>query len=255
MNANHFDKKIKLFMFPRLWGLPSASPFSSKVEAYLRLTGVDYEPCFTTDTRSGPKSKLPYLADQGRKIGDSTLIIDHLKATRGDALDQTLTSQQIALSQAIQSMLEEHLYWAALWLRWIDDDGWRQMQPYLFQSKSWPLRKTLLTIARRMVRNELWQAGMGRHQAKEVIAFGQRDITALATLLGEQPFLLGEKPHTIDAVATSFVGAIWFTPWQNPLTEQMQQHENLQRYYERFVAQLFPELPSKPQHAFAARAA
>ncbi|MEN9397078.1 MAG: Glutathione S-transferase N-terminal domain, partial [Pseudomonadota bacterium] len=31
-----------------------------------------------------PKGKLPYIEDAGRTLADSTLVIDHLKATYGD---------------------------------------------------------------------------------------------------------------------------------------------------------------------------
>jgi len=237
---------MQLVIFPRLWGLPSISPFCSKVETYLRMANIAYEPVYCFNPRQGPKHKLPFVIDAGKKIGDSSMIIDYLKDTRGNSVDASLTKIQQARAQAIQCLCEEHFYWAALWSRWVDTNGWQHMQQFILQAKPWPMRQWILKMARRSIRQQICQAGMGRHSKQEIFALAKKDLDALATLLGDQPFILGAEPHSIDACVASFVGASWLIPWQNPITQHIKQHENLLQYYQRMAERFFPELASHP---------
>ncbi len=50
--------KLAAYNLPGAWGLLSVSPFCLKLDAFLRMTGIEHE---------------------GRKIGDSTFIILYLK--------------------------------------------------------------------------------------------------------------------------------------------------------------------------------
>ena len=52
---------IKLYSFPPLDGLPSASPFCVKVEAYLRMAGIPYEIRKMIDPRCLPSSPLGHI--------------------------------------------------------------------------------------------------------------------------------------------------------------------------------------------------
>jgi len=64
---------ITLYAFGPAFGLPDVSPFVTKVEMLLKMAGLDYR----TDTKGfskAPKGKLPYIADDGEMIADSTFI-------------------------------------------------------------------------------------------------------------------------------------------------------------------------------------
>src|SRR5262249_2576020 len=43
--------RIKLFQFPRMFGIPNISPFCCKLETWLRMTGISYEVVDTPDPR------------------------------------------------------------------------------------------------------------------------------------------------------------------------------------------------------------
>jgi glutathione S-transferase len=73
---------IKLFQFPRMFGIPNVSPFCCKLETWLRIAKVPYEVVDTPDPRKGPKGKLPFIEDGGVRIADSSLIVDYLVKTR-----------------------------------------------------------------------------------------------------------------------------------------------------------------------------
>ena len=79
---------ITLYQFPPVWGLPNASPFCMKVETYLRMTGLPYQFARGADIRKAPKGKFPVIEDNGKIIPDSSFIVEYLKASYGDPLDE-----------------------------------------------------------------------------------------------------------------------------------------------------------------------
>jgi glutathione S-transferase len=81
--TNAVHPPIKLFQFPRMFGIPNVSPFCCKLETWLRIARVPYEVVDTPDPRKGPKGKLPFIEDAGVRIADTSLIVDHLVKTRG----------------------------------------------------------------------------------------------------------------------------------------------------------------------------
>ena len=223
---------IKLYQFPPVWGLPNTSPFCLKVETYLRMAGLAYEPVYDADVRKAPKGKLPYIDDQGRRVADSGLILDYLKQTYGDPLDQGLAPRERALALAIQRLLEEHFYWCEIHNRWAVEEHWAHTKRDFFGFLPALLRATVASVARKTMLEELRGQGIGRHSAEEVYALGEADIDALA-LLGEQPYFLGERPTSIDATAYAFIANAMATPFDNPLKRRALASPNLVAYRDR----------------------
>src|SRR5262249_32010017 len=101
---------IKLNQLSRVWGLLNVSPACMELETWLRLTGVPYE-ISPLDFLGAPKGKIPYIEENGTKLGDATLIIAHLAKSRGKELDERLTPMDRAISVAFRRLLKENLYW------------------------------------------------------------------------------------------------------------------------------------------------
>ena len=120
---------IKLHQFPPVFGR-NISPFTLKLEAWLRLAGLPYEVVTVLNPGRGPKGKLPFIVDDdGTVVADSSLIIEHLTRSRGVDLDRELSREERAQALALQRLFEDHLYFVGLWSRWIDPDGWRDFAP------------------------------------------------------------------------------------------------------------------------------
>jgi len=67
---------IKLFSFGPAFGLPDPSPFVTKINLYLKLSEIDFETVADVDNlRKAPKSKFPFINDDGEVIADSVFII------------------------------------------------------------------------------------------------------------------------------------------------------------------------------------
>lgn len=232
---------ITLYQFPPAFGLPNASPFCLKLELYLRMAELPYRNRYTLELHKTPKGKLPWIDDDGVAVADSGLIIDYLKRKYGDPLDRELTAVQRATSLAITRLFEEHLYWAVLYDRWIDEAGWALTRPGFFGGMPWPLRAIVPRVARRGIRAELHGHGMGRHTPEQIHELGVADIDALATLLGEQNCFLGSHASSVDAVATAFLANVLMVPLETPIKRAAVAHPNLVAYCERMARQYFPE--------------
>lgn len=195
---------IMLYQFPGAWGLSSLSPFCIKVETYLRLTGLPYE-TRTGDSRKAPKGKLPYIEDDGTVVADSTLVIEHLKRRHGDPLDQDLDAAQRATGRMVQRMLEEGTYFSGLWSRWADPENWPGFSEVIKPMFPRVIGPLLLAFVRSQVIKSLEAQGTGRHSREQIYAMGRADLEALAALLENRPFLLGDEPTSFDATAYAFV--------------------------------------------------
>jgi glutathione S-transferase-like protein len=73
----------------------------------------------------GPKRKLPYIELEGRKIGDSGFIIDHLVSRFGRDPDADLSPAERAAGHALRRLIEENFYWVLVYDRWAVDENWR----------------------------------------------------------------------------------------------------------------------------------
>ena len=178
---------IQLIQFKPAFGLPNASPFCMKLETYLRMAGLPYEkpPFKLQDLQGAPKGKLPYIVDGDQRIADSSLIIDYLKTKYGDPVDGWMSETERAIALAWQRLLEDHLYWAAIYTRWIEPEGWALTRRVFFAGMSAPLSWVVPPMARRNMAKELHGHGLGRHSREDIHTLGCNDITALAGYLAD----------------------------------------------------------------------
>jgi glutathione S-transferase len=229
---------IRLHQFPPVFGR-NVSPFTLKLETWLRLSGLPYEIVSTFNPRKSPKGKLPFIVDDdGTVVADSSLIIEHLARTRGIDLDRELGREQRALAVALQRLFEDHLYFVGVWSRWIDPDGWRDFAPALFGSVPPPLRRPLAAFVRRQIRNSLHAQGLGRHSQTEIYAMGRADLEAIAVILDDQPFFFGARPTTVDAIAYGSLDNLINVPIETEFKRIAQGFPNLAAYCTRMSARL-----------------
>jgi glutathione S-transferase len=231
---------ITLYQFRPVWGLPNASPFCMKLETYLRMAALPYQTARNADVRKAPKKKLPYIEDGGKVIADSGLIIDYLKATYGDPLDQTLTPYEQAQALALQRLFEEHLYWAMLHDRWIDPQHWPVTRRAFFGFLPVAVRPVIATLVRSKTRKKLLGHGMGLHSAAEIDQLGKADLSAVSAFLGDKAYFLGEKPTSLDATAYAFLANALHSPFNSPLTIHARSLVNVTSYCERMRQRYFP---------------
>lgn len=227
---------IKLYQFEPAFGLPNASPFCMKVETYLRMARLPYEIARNADIRKSPKGKMPYIEDKGQVIADSGFIVDYLKRTYGDPLDSKLNAQERAVALGFRRLLEENVYWVAVYSRWIEPQGWTLTKRAFFAGMPAPHKWFVPELARRMLKREMHGHGMGRHSRDEIYAIGCADLTALADFLAAKPYFMGDAPTSLDAVAYAFLANLLWVPIESPLKRHALQLPNLDDYCRRMKA-------------------
>ena len=235
---------IRLHKFGDALGLPDGSPFCLKLEGFLREAAVPYEVVpfdFSRSFRKAPKGKLPFIEDEdGTVVGDSSLIIARLSRRHGIDLDGGLDPRQRANSHAFRRMLDEHLYWVAVFSRWMEDAGWKTVQKTFFSAMPALLRPVATTLARRQVAAALQAQGLGRHSREEIYAAGVKDVMALSAALGDDAFFFAaDRPTLLDLWAYAFVAQIIVPPISSPLQDATRTLANLVGHCERLQTRLF----------------
>ena len=86
------------------------------------------------------------------------------------------------------------------------------------------------------MRRTAYLQGTGRHSAAEIHTIGKRVVTALSDWLQDRPFMLGRKPHLIDATAYAFIAGWLWGPFEGPIKDHVLHQANLVQYCERMRA-------------------
>jgi glutathione S-transferase len=155
-------------------------------------------------------------------------------------LDGHLTDYQKAISHAVGIMLEDHLYWAILYSRWMDDN-WPKLKQYFFASLPPLVNKIVPTMIQNRMKTALEGQGMGRHSPEEIYELALTDLRALSDILGDQPYLMGDKPSSVDATMFAFTCNIVNVPLASPMKEYVQRSPRLMAYNQRMGERLFPD--------------
>jgi glutathione S-transferase len=228
---------IQVHKFGPAFGLPDASPFVHKVETYLRMTGQPYE-TVNADVRKAPRAQLPFVEIDGKRIPDSTAIVDHLEGRRPEKLDAHLDAKERAVGTAFKSMLEEHLYFCMLYMRWATDEGWAVFEPVLREmigTMGVPslMRGMIAKSARKQTVGRARTQGVGRQPRAEVAATAARLLDALADHMADKPYFCGPKLTTYDATVYAFVAGALCPAFDHELRRHAATKANLVSYADR----------------------
>ncbi|WP_095011655.1 glutathione S-transferase family protein [Tsuneonella mangrovi] len=232
---------LRAYHLPGRWGLVTTSPFCLKLDAFMRMTGIEHESITATTPFAGPKKKAPWIEHKGMTLGDSAFIIDYLKAEFGTDPDAELTPEQRGKATAIQRLVEENLYWALVYDRWRRDENWPILKNSVLGDIPAPVRAIIAPYARRAVRKQLAGHGMGLHSPEEIAEIASKDISALAGLLGENDWFFGNAPGLTDATVYSLLANIAFVPFSSPMKSMIAEHSNLTAFLDRFRSRFYPE--------------
>lgn len=233
---------LTLYQFAPTWGLPNLGHFNVKVETYLRMADVPYTVVETMPLKA-PKGKLPYIEENGKRIADSSVIIEYLKEQYGDPLDKDLSAEQRAISTAMQRLLEDHLYWVSMYTRWhYSEENWQVNKRAIFGSMPPLIRDIVAVVYRRLIRKQIHGHGIARHDSEAVFHFGRIDLDALSAFLAEKPYFMGDKPTSLDASAFGILINTLRHPIESPLKEYGLSLKNLATYCDRMMAEFYSEL-------------
>jgi glutathione S-transferase len=231
---------LTFYGFGPAFGLPDPSPFVMKSEVQLKMAGVPYK-FERAAPPTAPKGKIPFIQTGAHRVGDSTFIRAHVEKEHGFDFDKGLTAELRALAWAVERMLEDHLYFAILHARWLDDENWDKGPKHFFDGAP----QGVAEGARERVRQTLYSHGLGRHRDEEIVELGARSLDSLAALIGAKPFLFGEVPCGADATAFAFAAGALTPFFESALRKRAERHDNLIAYRDRMLRVYYPEFAKK----------
>ena len=233
---------ITLYNFGPNFNLPDPSPFCLKVETYLRAAGLDFNIVSSIDNLGkAPKRKLPFITDGERVVCDSEFIVDYLKDTYGDVLDQDLNQEQRAIGRAFIKMMDENLYWCMIYSRWIDPKVWPLASKAFFGNLPFPLNRFAPFMAQRQVKKGLYTQGMGRHSHAEILAVARKDLAALSSLLGNKDYFLINKVTTMDVCVYAFLAQFIIPDYESDFNIMAESYSNLVSFVVRMKKKYYPD--------------
>ena len=236
-------KEITLFQPPtRPWNIPNLSPFCTKLECYLRMAEIPYKTAPMQRSKA-PKGKIPYVElPDGTLLGDSQHIIEHLERTlTADgklALDTGLSSHDRAVGHLMRRAFEEGYYFVTMYARWRTEEGYAATRD---EFKKF-IPGVIVPIVRRDIRKKLHSQGTGRHSLDEAMGFGAADLESCSELLGDKPFLLGDRPRTADCTLYAYLEGLLGFPVDSPLRARVAARANLVDYRRRIRERWWKDL-------------
>jgi len=222
------------------FGLPDTSPFVIKTEVQLKMAGLVYDRASAIPPQA-PNGKLPFINDHDEVVSDSTFIRAHIERKYGVDLDEGLDTRQRAESWSIERLLEDHLYFAMVWFRWIDPENFAKGPAHFADGAPEADRAQLRQDLQARKAADLHAQGLGRHAPAQIAALGERSIGALAQLLGDKPYLMGEAPSGVDATAFGMLACVVTPFFDTPLRRAVEAHPNLVAYVARMMQRYYPE--------------
>lgn len=236
---------IVLSQFPRSKTVTNLSFFCMKVETFMRMTAIPYQIESIINPGKAPKGKLPYITHQGQIIPDSSHILEYLKTQFSLTIDDDLSSEQLAIGHAVTIMLEERLRWCVMYSRWLDDRYAPTFRNMFSEFISSPLKiifPLLINQSKKRIAKTLSLNGIAKFTPKEIYAFGQQDLAALTTILGNKLYLLGDKPSSYDAITYAVLANLIDIPIDCPLNTFARDRQTLQDYCQRMKKTYFADL-------------
>jgi glutathione S-transferase len=235
---------LTLYGFGPTFGLPDPSPFTLKTEVQLKMAGVPYRFARAAPP-TAPKGKIPFIQVGAHRIGDSTFIRAHIEKAHGYDFDAGLCTVERSLAWAMERMLEDHLYFALIHHRWMDDENWQKGPIHFFDGAP----EGTALAARERVRAVLHGHGLGRHSDAQIAELGGRSLDALSAFLGDKPWLMGDAPCGADATAFGMVASVLTPYFTGALRKHCERHTNLIAYRDRMMAAFYPDFAEREEAA------
>ena len=129
--------------------------------------------------------------------------------------------------------METGTYFGMCWLRWMSDAGFNAYKPVLRGLAPAGLGYLVVPILRRDMRKQIMLQGTGRLTEAEVNEAVFRDFAALDSELGDKPFVFGDTPTSLDAVAFGFVESLFAFPVESDAQRRVRTETRLDTYRAR----------------------
>ena len=231
---------IKLYGFGEKFGLVDASPFVVKVDLFLRVSALTYEPIADFKSlKKSPKEKLPFIEDDGIKIGDSSFILKYLSKKHDIQLDTKLSDEQKATAYLYTKALDDSLYWCLMYSRWVSADTWPLLRLAFFSDLPRVLKFIVPSLVKKNVIKSLHLQGLGRHSHNELLGLTDTLMHSLSDVLAENDYFFGDTISNFDIVAYAHLCQFISVNFDNEFNLLAKKYNNLVNFCQRIEKQFY----------------
>lgn len=239
---------ITLYAFGPGFGLPEIGPYCTKTELHLKMAALPYRKEMAMPDAS-PKGQMPFIADDGVQVADSTFIRAHIERKYGFDFDHALDENRRAQAWAVERMIENQLGFASGYFRWLKPDNFEKGPAQFFNHAPEAVRDKVKQDVLERVAANMKAVGITRHSDDEIVWLGERSLSALSVLLGDKPYLFADRPCGTDATAFAILAGLLTPFFDSPLRRKAETYANLVDYVDRMMCAYYPAHPWKQAEA------
>jgi glutathione S-transferase len=181
------------------------SPFCDKVRRILNVKRVPYRieevppsKTITTVRRLNPAGKLPFILDDGRMVADSTDIAHYLDERYPEPRLIPDEPRTRALCHILEDWADESLYFYEMRLRFTLPHNARRFIPELVKYEGALVKRVAPLAMPLVLHRTVAGQGVGKKPIDVVLRDVERHLDALTGLLGDGPWLLGDRLTLAD---------------------------------------------------------
>ncbi|GMS99840.1 hypothetical protein PENTCL1PPCAC_22015 [Pristionchus entomophagus] len=241
---------VYMIQYPRCRVLPNLSPWSLKLETWLRMADIPFTNINNEFKKFSSKGQVPFVELNGRQIADSNIIIDTLKQEFGKGDMDSSDPKDQSLVRAYTALAEDHLTWAMFAMRWkmdrfnfvLTDDGFGR---YFGTGMKKRLNHFMIKrMNKKLVAGRANAQGMGRHSSDELHEIAKETLKSMCIFLGDKPYFGGDRPTTLDATMFGHLAGLVYIPTPNGLLTKYvkETYPNLCQFMERIKEKPLPNL-------------
>eukprot|EP01023_Acetabularia_acetabulum_P068896 TRINITY_DN9847_c0_g1_i7.p1 TRINITY_DN9847_c0_g1~~TRINITY_DN9847_c0_g1_i7.p1 ORF type:complete len:345 (-),score=35.21 TRINITY_DN9847_c0_g1_i7:783-1817(-) len=234
---------LKVYGFPRVGNvISSASPFTEKLETYLKMNSIKYEGQVGRSYKS-PKGKMPYIEQGDVTLSDTTFIVQYLENTYGDQVQirRSDNPQLFAKAAAVERVMEDHVYWGGVYFRWIPDKTFQQVSAAFFAGMPFFVKPFIVPGLRKQVVENVKAQGIGRHSEKDILHLMDTSLKTVSTMLGDGMYITGEKAVPEDASMFAVLDNYLNDGFNTPMKQAIEKYPNLVNYVSRIRKDVFAD--------------
>ncbi len=148
------------------------------------------------------KNKSPWITINGKNVADSQLSIEYLKKELNIDANSHLSPREKGIATSVRIMMEEHMYFVGGAEAYVHHGGkhiFTHYPPGLLPLPKFMIKILLATLMKREINKMFYYQGIGRHTHEEQQRIGLKELQAVNDVLGDNKFLMGDKPCDEDA--------------------------------------------------------
>ncbi|GMR45996.1 hypothetical protein PMAYCL1PPCAC_16191, partial [Pristionchus mayeri] len=240
---------VYMVQYPRCRILPNLSPWSFKLETWLRMADIPFTNISNEFKKFSLKAQVHPVELNGRQIADSNIIFSTLKEEFGKSDMDPTDPKQKALDRAFNTLAEDRLAWALFALRSktggasiaLSDDGWGRYHGTGLKRRFTQFMINIMN--KKLVTDRANAQGMDIHSPDDIQEIAKEALKSISIFLGNKPYFGGNHPSTLDATMFFHLAQFVFTPTPNGILTNCvkETYPNLNNFVGRVKDKYWPD--------------